>query len=359
MMSSTTFLPSYTIGIDAYTKVPSICSPCGKTAVVIGGKTAISKAKDELLSAINDSDLQITDFLWFGGNATHKNINNLLANSAVKTADMIFAVGGGRAVDTAKAVADKLEKPVFTFPTIASNCAPVTSLCILYNEDGSFGEFYMGKRPAIHSFINTSIIVKAPIMYFRAGIGDALSKQYEAEFNARKDELNHSNELGLQISRNCSRQLLKYGIAALADAKAQTSSTAFAETAATIIVNTGLVSVLVDNCYNSSLAHAAYISRTQLADCESHMHGEIVDYGVLFLLTLDGQLDERNKVYAFNKKAGLPVCLNDIGVHNNDLDKFIQVISEDKYITYAPYTVDKAKIKSAIDALEKYHQSQL
>lgn len=357
-MNSTVFLPNYTVGADAYKQIPLVCSSAGKTIVVIGGETAIAKAKEKLLAVLKSSPLKITDFIWYGGNATHKNITTLLSKDAVKAADMIFAVGGGRSVDTAKATADKLGKPVFTFPTIASNCAAVTSLCILYNEDGSFGEFYFGKHPALHAFIDTEIIAAAPLVYFRAGIGDALSKQYEAGFNSRGDTTDHKNALGLQISRNCSSQLLKYGQQALSDASHNAHTDAFEQTVLTIIINTGLVSILVNNCYNSSMAHAVYISRTQLPGCEKHMHGEIVSYGVLFLLTLDAQLQERNKVYNFNKQVGLPLCLADITVSQPMLTKFIAGIAVDKYITYAPYQITEAKIKKAIDELEQYHRSQ-
>ena len=57
---------------------------------------------------------------------------------AFKEADMVFAVGGGKAIDTCKCLCIEREKPVFTFPTIASNCAACTSVSIMYHEDGTF-----------------------------------------------------------------------------------------------------------------------------------------------------------------------------------------------------------------------------
>ena len=51
---------------------------------------------------------------------------------------MVFGVGGGKALDTVKCLCITDDKPVFTFPTIASNCAACTSVSIMYNSDGTF-----------------------------------------------------------------------------------------------------------------------------------------------------------------------------------------------------------------------------
>lgn len=54
---NTVFLPSYSVGSDVYNKIPKVCGAYGKTAVVIGGKTAISKAKDALLAGVHNSNI--------------------------------------------------------------------------------------------------------------------------------------------------------------------------------------------------------------------------------------------------------------------------------------------------------------
>ena len=101
----------------------------------------MSKAKEALLEGIAGSDVTISDFLWFGGNSTYEHAQALCGHEAVAGADMIFAVGGGRAIDTCKVVADRLDKPLFAFPTIASNCAACTALSVIYRPDGSMLEY--------------------------------------------------------------------------------------------------------------------------------------------------------------------------------------------------------------------------
>ena len=74
---------------------------------------------------------------------------------------MVFGVGGGKALDTVKCLCITDGKPVFTFPTIASNCAACTSVSIMYNSDGTFLKPNYFVRPAMHAFIDTEIIAKA------------------------------------------------------------------------------------------------------------------------------------------------------------------------------------------------------
>ena len=129
-------LPNYSVGPDCYKTIPYWARRFGKKAVVIGGKTAIEKAKKPLLDALKDSDMEIIDFVWYGGDSNYENVEMLKANESVKKADILFGVGGGRAVDTVKVLAVEMDKPVFDFPTIASNCAPTTTLSVMYNADG-------------------------------------------------------------------------------------------------------------------------------------------------------------------------------------------------------------------------------
>ena len=169
------YIPNYTIGTDCYKEIPWVTRKYGKKAVVIGGKTAMSKAKDALLDGIDGSDVEITDFVWYGGEASYENAEELMKMDAVKDADMIFAVGGGRVMDTCKVVKEKLDKPMFTFPTIGSNCAATTSIAVIYHPDGRVNNYIYSKTPAEHIFINTKIIAESPENLFWAGIGDAIS----------------------------------------------------------------------------------------------------------------------------------------------------------------------------------------
>ena len=164
-------LPSYSIGDNCLSLVEKICSGSGSKAVVVGGKTAVSKIKDDLISTLANSSISIVDFVWYGGECSFENVEMLKANPSVVNADMIFAVGGGKALDTCKALANEINKDVYTFPTIASNCAATTAVSIMYNTDGTFKGPNFFDAPAKHAFIYTPVIAKAPKRYIWAGMG--------------------------------------------------------------------------------------------------------------------------------------------------------------------------------------------
>ena len=129
------FFPSYTIGADAYDSVPGICVAFGTTAVLIGGEKSRAAAEPALRKSC-EGKLEILGSFQYGDNSTFEAAAALEAITEVQQADMIFAVGGGRAVDTAKIAAEHLDKPIFTFPTLCSNCAPVTAVCVVPEASG-------------------------------------------------------------------------------------------------------------------------------------------------------------------------------------------------------------------------------
>ena len=316
-------LPNYSIGEGCYNEIPYVTRFFGKSAVVIGGKTAMSKTKDKILKAVENYDVKIVDFVLLGGHSTYEKVNKLMEMDVVKNADMIFAVGGGRACDTCKYIANEMDKPLFCFPTVASNCASVTAISVIYNSDGSFREYYYPKI-ANHTFIETSVIAYSPEELLWAGIGDALSKECEAVFSSKEDKLSHTPLMGVQLSHICTDPLVEFGKKALEDLREKKASYELEQVTLDIIISTGLVSNMTtqmpDYYYNSSLAHCVYYGSTVTKGGHKHLHGEVVSLGVLCLLTFEGHNEEREKIAKFNMSLGLPVCFDDIDVNESEFE---------------------------------------
>lgn len=343
----TVYLPSYSVGADCYKEIESVVKSYGTKAVVVGGKTAMEKSRDALIEGVKGTSIQIINFVWYGGNATYENVDQIRSCPAVQEADMVFAVGGGRAVDACKVVCDQMGKPIFTFPTIASNCAGITAISVMYNSDDSLNGYYFPRRSPLHCFINTKIIAESPEKLLWAGIGDAISKGYEAQLASRDQSLFHTPLMGAALSHACTEPLVSYGTKAMEDCRANRFSYELQEVALDIIITTGLVSNMVTGVnaeyyYNSSIAHCIYNGSTVVPSViKNHLHGEIVSFGVLCLLTYDGQLEERDRLMKFYREMGLPITMEDIGLTENDLPALAEKGSTVTEWKCTPYPMNK------------------
>ena len=178
MANNTVFFPGYSAGENAYKEIDKVCSPYGTKAVVISDEISINATKKYLDEATQDGIVKI-DYILFPGEASFEAVDELEQNEIVKNADMIFCLGGGKAIDTGKLLAHRMNKPYFTFPTIASTCACNSALGIYYYPNHEFRTFFRVDRPPVHIFISTKVIAEAPAAFLWAGIGDGMSKETE------------------------------------------------------------------------------------------------------------------------------------------------------------------------------------
>lgn len=356
METYSVFFANYTIGPDAYEKVGEVCSRYGTRILLIGGEKGLKEAGGRLQKAISDTKLQIVDSKIFGGDCTSKMIETWADYAKECKADMIFGVGGGKALDTAKGAADRAELPVFTFPTIAATCAATTALSVVYKEDGNFERFAFFEKPAIHCFIHSQIIAEAPAVYLRAGIGDTIGKHFECHFSARGDQLAHNSLLGREISNLCYEPLLEHGVQALKDCEADRVSYALQQVILANIVSTGMVSLLVLDDYNCAIAHSVYYGLVLLPGFEEHyLHGDVVAYGVLVQLAVDGQKEEMKKLKQFLQELGIRTTLKEMQVQLKQecLREVLEEIINGPDMEHIPYEVTAEMIFAAMEEVEQ------
>src|SRR5690606_4975009 len=84
----------------------------------------------------------------FTGEASNTEIERLTKIGKDKKADVVIGLGGGKTIDTAKAVGDALGIAVVVAPTTASTDAPTSALSVIYSDDGVFeGYKFYTKNP--------------------------------------------------------------------------------------------------------------------------------------------------------------------------------------------------------------------
>ena len=255
-------LPRFIIGCGIYNRFPSLCAPYGRTFAVVGGETAMRKGMPALKEALTLEDApQLLEALPFGGACTFAAIDRLADTLRPLAPDFLVGMGGGKAIDTAKGVADALGIPLVSMPTLVSNCAPITALSVVYREDGPFDQFRFYDAPPALTIVDLTIAADAPAAYLRAGMGDTLAKHLESTFAARGDvlgeEMDHMSQIGVALSSTCYDPIMLCGRRALDEAERGEAGPAMELCARSIIISAGLVSLMANDSYNCALAHAS------------------------------------------------------------------------------------------------------
>lgn len=348
--------PDYTIGVEAYEKIREVCPRYGKTVVVIGGRRGIEAAQKKMIQAVEGVGMEFTGFLLAGDETTYENIDKIGRDQAVADADMIFAVGGGKAIDTAKQVAHNQHKPFFTFPTVAGSCAAAASIAMIYHTDGTFCEYAYSTEPPIHVFLCTRMLAQAPVDYLLRGISDTMAKYYEAQIAARGATLCHRDGMGLALSRMCLDPFYTYGQQAIADNREKKATKAFEETVLAIVMTSGLVSNLAAPEYNGHIAHTLFTELTNISAGESgcERHSGLAAYGILLLLLCDKQQDEFRRFYAFCQQIGLPTSRRDICADEGDIQRVFQATEQKQDSKSLPYRITQDMLYKAAEELEAY-----
>lgn len=328
MMLKTTYLPAYSYGESIFSSLSTLVQPYGKSVLIIGGKNALSIAQSSIIEALSEKLGFKLQFELYGGECTMAHIDRLVQIGSTLKPDLILGVGGGKAIDTAKAVADRLNLPIMTLPTIASTCAATTFISIVYNNEGTFDKVIYLKKPPVHVLIDVSILLRAPMKYIWAGIGDTIAKYYEVSTSSRDRALSQIAQMGKSLSVLCVDTIERYGREALDSVKSRIPSDAFIQVLQTIIINTGFVSMMVGDENNGALAHGLFYGLTLLPEIEEkHLHGEVVALGVLALLAYEKNAIELNRMKVFYRSVALPCALSDLGISLSD-PRMLRVIEK-------------------------------
>lgn len=290
-----------------------------------------------------------------GGECSDIEIARVVALAKQAGAGAIVGIGGGKALDTAKAAAHGLGVPVIIVPTIASSDAPCSALAVVYNDDGGVAyDKFLPRNPDL-VLVDTTIISQAPSRFLIAGIGDALATFYEADACRDSGAFNCLGMPGLEvahvIARACRDTIFEFGAAAVAECDARTAGPALER----VIEANILLSGIGFESGGVASAHGIHHGLCELPDVHHHLHGEKVAIGVLAGLKLRGDEAEFERVLAFCRSVRLPTRLSDIGIVNITEEKLVIVAARAcraGEITHnEPVAIDAGMLAAALRAL--------
>lgn len=338
----------------------------GKSALIIGNADDIERIQDKLDQTAKHFgvELHLADF---GGEATREEATRLRKFAKEKGADVIVGLGGGKAIDTSKTVANGHN--LIICPTIVATDAPTSHSAVLYTKDHHFDDYaYFIQNPSV-VLVDTTVIAQAPARFLIAGMGDALATYYEARATRRSNSnVNaglpngfHTGDTApakgtiasITLARACYDTVLESGY----NAKIACENNVVTPALENIIEANTLLSGLGFESGGLAAAHAIYNGLTVLDGPHNYFHGEQVAFTIFVQLVLENAPNQEiEELLDFSLSVGLPVSLADLDVKEVNYEDILKVAEKacipEESIHAMPFEVIPESVAQAIIAAD-------
>ncbi|MEI5994055.1 glycerol dehydrogenase [Candidatus Enterococcus mansonii] len=357
----------YVQGEDELLNLGYFVTTFGKKALLIAHADDVNRVKDKLDKTAETFDISFVESN-FHGEASRVEVARLQKVAAENNCDCVIGLGGGKAIDTAKCVAEGHN--LIIVPTIVATDAPTSHSAVLYTEDGQFDDYaYFVQSPSV-VLIDTVVIANAPTRFLVSGMGDALSTYFEA----RATHNSYSNvnaglpcgaregvcppakgtNTALALAKLCYETILEDGV----KAKEASDNNVVTPALENIIEANILLSGLGFESAGLAAIHAIHDGLTVLHDAHGATHGEKVAFSTICQLVLENAPKaELYEVLDFALSIGLPVCLADLGVKEISDAELTEVAEKscipEESIHSMPFPITVDQVKAAIIVADK------
>lgn len=357
----------YVQGQDELLNLGYFVKVFGDSALLIAHKDDIQRVKNKLDSTANKFDITFVESN-FKGECSRQEVARLQEIAKNNKCACTIGLGGGKAIDTAKCVAQG--ENLIIVPTIAATDAPTSHSAVLYTPEGEFDDYAYFKQSPSVVLVDTTVIAKAPTRFLVSGMGDALSTYFEARATSKsftkvnaglpcgvreeKCEPAIGTNAALALAKLCYETLLKDGV----KAKQSCECNLVTQALENIIETNILLSGLGFESGGLAAAHAIHDGLTMLEGTHKYFHGEKVAFGTIAQLVLENApTEEINEVLDFCLEIGLPVCLEDIGVGSITEEEAMAVAEKacipEESIYAMPFPIDIESVAASIITADK------
>lgn len=357
----------YVQGEDELVNLGYFVKTFGESALLIAHPDDIARVKDKLDETSEKFGVKFIES-GFKGECSKQEVARLQEIANQNGCDCTIGLGGGKAIDTAKCVAEG--EALIIVPTIAATDAPTSHSAVLYTPDGAFDDYAYFKQSPSVVLVDTTVIAKAPTRFLVSGMGDALSTYFEARATANSySNVNAGLPCGvreglckeakgtktsLALAKLCYETLLSDGV----KAKEASDCNLVTQALENIVEANILLSGLGFESGGLAGAHAIHDGLTILEGTHKYFHGEKVAFGTLAQLVLENAAQEEiNEVLDFCLAIGLPVCLEDIGVDSITSEELMEVAAKacipEESVHSMPFPITVESVAAAIITADK------
>ncbi|PWC13760.1 oxidoreductase [Brenneria roseae subsp. americana] len=343
--------------------VGEFITPFAKTVLIVTSPQAWQATAEHVERSLNQHGL-IYQVEFLPGDCTKLVIEALTAQARKFKAELILGIGGGRVLDSAKAVGEVLGQiPVITVPTIAATCAAWSPISVIYSETGAHNGPIALKRLPVWVLVDSEVIAQSSSRYLKAGIVDALAKWYEFQPYLRNGDDGLALALKAQAARLAVDTFNTYGEQAINDNEQRQVTPALRKVIDAVIALAGVANSMKDNVPRIGVAHAIHNSMTRLPALHHWLHGEKVGFGLAAQAFLEHEhASDRAELLSQLHRYGSPLTLTLLGL--GDRPQLVEEIAQEvkisaKIAARLPFSVAPENIKNALWSTQQLVQSPL
>lgn len=320
----------------------------GKKPLIIGGRTAIEAVGNKFWDSLKENAIDNSNVYTFTGYPSQRQFEEYANIADQIGADMIIGIGGGRVLDTSKAVGDINGLPVLTVPTVAATCAAWAAVTIQYDDEGAFVTARSNKNSPVLVAADPKVIFTAPKRYLFSGVVDTFAKFYETRPAIERFPDHITTDIGFYASQIAVERLKESAEKAYEDAHQGIYEKAAKDTIDAIIYLAGFVGSFQEDLAHYSFAHPFYHISTRLAHTRILLHGEKVAFGIVAQLFLEKRAEEEiiDVIHLFEGYHAA-FTFDNLGIKENT-EADIAFLAKDivEEFPYVPY--NEAEIKEAL-----------
>lgn len=302
-------------GTGALEQVGDAIARLGSRPLLVGGNHTLQVIQPRLEPVLTAQNCTIAQ-ASYGADCSESALVSLKQAVAAHHADLIIGVGGGKALDAAKLLADQCRLPIVTIPTSGATCAAWTALSNIYSDAGAFlYDVSLSRCPDL-LVLDYDLVATASQRMLVAGIGDAIAKWYEASVSSGQ-----SDKTFLIAAVQQARVLRDILFQKSAIALQEPGGEAWREVVDATVLMAGVIGGIGGAQCRTVAAHAVHNGLTHLLESHGTLHGEKVAFGILVQLRLEEMIQgnrlattSRQQLLKFYGEIGLPQTLIDLGL---------------------------------------------
>ena len=297
----------------------------GKRLLIVSGSSATRKYANMVREILSDARFSVWNVEVKDANIDE--VERLSSIAREIKAEAVIGVGGGKALDVAKAVAMKSSAKFVSVPTAPSHDGIVSPFASLKE-----GNRLISMKTVMPSLViaDIEIIAQAPRRLIIAGCGDLIGK-FSAILDwrlAHKLKGEYYGEYAASLALLSAQHVLKYSSMYALKKIPMEALRALVEA----LISSGIAMGIAGSTRPASGSEHLFAHALDIVAGFPALHGEEVGVGTIMMLYLHGR--NWRKVRKVLKRIGAPVSARELGVRDIDIIKALTIahtIRPDRY----------------------------